>query len=70
MKQITQNQFDASVSFIFNLGCSTFTNIASNINSGDLDTATDSWLTFNHVGGAVSPVLTRRRAIEVNLFKS
>ena len=70
MKQITQNQFDASISFIFNLGCSRFTSIASNINSGDLDTATDSWLTFNHVGGAVSSVLTQRRAIEVNLFKS
>lgn len=74
--QLTQNQFDALLSFTFNLGCGNLQNIAENLNAGDFAGATDRMKLYNKVrdpnsGQLVeSPTLRKRRQIEVNVFNS
>lgn len=69
---INQNQFDALVSFAFNLGCG---NLASStllrkLNAKDYAGAAEQFLVWNRAGGRVLPGLTRRREAEKALFLS
>lgn len=68
---IGQNQFDALVSFAFNLGCG---NLASStllklLNAGDYAGAAAQFVRWNKAGGKVLAGLTRRREAEAALFK-
>lgn len=70
----TQNQFDAMVSFSFNIGESAYCNstFARKFNAGDIEGASDEFLRWNkaRVNGKLVPVrgLTRRRTAERDLF--
>jgi lysozyme len=70
MAPITQNQFDALVSFTFNVGAGSEAHSAlcRMVNAGDLIDAADQFLVWNHVDGVVNAGLTRRRAAERALF--
>ncbi|PUA41447.1 muraminidase [Pseudomonas protegens] len=67
---LSQNQWDALMSFTYNLGP---TNLGSStllrlLNAGDYAAAADQFLRWNKAGGRVLPGLTRRRAAERELF--
>lgn len=67
---LTQNEFDALVSLCFNIGGGNFrsSTLAKVLNAGNIMAAADQFLVWNHIGGAVSPGLTRRREAERTLF--
>ena len=67
---ITQNQFDALVSFVFNLGQGAFSRstLLKLLNKGDYSGAADQFLRWNKAGGKVLAGLTRRREAERMLF--
>jgi lysozyme len=67
---ITQNQFDALVSFVFNIGGPNFraSTLLSKLNSGDYAGAAAQFPRWNKQGGVVLNGLTRRRAQEMALF--
>ena len=67
---LSQNQWDALVSFTYNLGSA---NLGSStlrrlLNSGDYAAAADQFPRWNKAGGKVLPGLVRRRAAERDLF--
>jgi len=69
---LNQNQFDALVSFAFNLGVG---NLASStllkkLNSGDYKGAANEFGRWNKASGRVLSGLTTRRQNEMNLFLS
>ncbi|HHR5464400.1 TPA: lysozyme [Salmonella enterica subsp. enterica] len=69
---LTQGQFDALVSFTYNLGAralSTST-LLRKLNGGDYAGAADEFLRWNKAGGKVLNGLTRRREAERALFLS
>ena len=69
---LTQGQFDALVSFAYNLGgrsLSTST-LLRRLNAGDYAGAADEFLRWNKAGGKVLNGLTRRREAERALFLS
>lgn len=70
--EVTQNQFDALVSFTFNLGPANLqsSTLLRKVNSGDFDGAADEFLKWNHAGGQVLTGLTARRNAEKSLFLS
>ena len=67
---LSQNEFDALVSFTYNLGCGAFTTstLLKKIVAGDLLGAADEFLKWNHAGGQVVSGLTHRRQLERTLF--
>jgi lysozyme len=71
---LNQNQFDALVSFCYNLGCGTLLNLVSEtgLNQGKYEAVPPEILKYNksHVNGVLVPVsgLTRRRQWEAELF--
>lgn len=67
---LTQNQFDALVSFCYNLGGGNLhkSDVLSLLNSGQYDQAADAILEWDHAGGRELPGLTRRRRAERDLF--
>lgn len=69
---LTQNQFDALVSFSYNVGLGALqrSTIRSAFNRGDLDIAADAFLKYNKAGGKELKGLTRRRQAERALFLS
>ena len=70
--KVTQNQFDALVSFTYNVGSralSTST-LLKKLNAGDNKGAADEFLRWNKAGGKVLNGLTRRREAERALFLS
>lgn len=70
--KLTQNQFDALVSFAYNVGSralSTST-LLKKLNAGDIKGAADEFLRWNKAGGKVLNGLTRRREAERALFPS
>jgi len=70
--KLTQNQFDALVSFAFNLGLGTLqrSSLRQKINRGDKKGAIKTWLKYNKAGGQVVKGLDLRRKAEVSLFLS
>ncbi|ENE2372803.1 lysozyme [Klebsiella aerogenes] len=70
--KLTQGQFDALVSFAYNIGSralSTST-LLKKLNAGDIKGAADEFLRWNKAGGKVLNGLTRRREAERALFMS
>lgn len=69
---ITQNQFDALVSFSFNLGLGNLkaSTLLRKLNSLDYVGAANEFPRWNKAGGKVLAGLTRRREAEKKLFLS
>lgn len=68
--KLNQNQFDALVSFAYNVGTlalSTST-LLMKLNAGDINSAANEFLRWNKAGGRVLPGLIRRREAERALF--
>ena len=67
---VNQNQFDALVSFAYNLGSGALhgSTLLKLVNQSDFDAAANEFPKWNHAGGAVIAGLTRRRAAERELF--
>lgn len=67
---ISQNEFDACVSFAYNLGTGRFHNSAllRKINAGDIVGAGNEFLRWNQAAGKVLAGLARRREAERALF--
>lgn len=63
---ITQNQFDALVSFVFNVGGTNFreSTLLKRINAKDFAGAADEFLKWDKAGGKVLAGLTTRRKAE------
>ncbi len=71
--KLTQNQFDALVSFTYNLGSSTLTKSSSTLSKAILSGASDNELIYAFsiycmAGGEYMPGLMRRRLVEANMF--
>ncbi|KAL8922151.1 MAG: hypothetical protein Q9208_005346 [Pyrenodesmia sp. 3 TL-2023] len=67
---LTQNQFDALVSFTYNLGCGNEDDIAAYLNRNDFTGATTQMKKYVYAGGVKLEGLVRRRQEEVDLFNS
>jgi lysozyme len=73
---LTQGQYDALVSFVFNLGGAAFrsSTLLKKLNSGDYDACPEQIMRWNkaRVDGKLTPLrgLTRRRAAEAAIFSS
>ncbi|EOX8980492.1 lysozyme [Enterobacter hormaechei] len=67
---LTQNQFDALVSFAFNVGVGNFrtSTLLKKLNAGDYDGAAREFGRWIHAGGKALPGLVRRREAERALF--
>lgn len=67
---LTQGQFDALVSFTYNLGARSLSTstLLRKLNAGDYAGAADEFLRWNKAGGKVLNGLTRRREAERSLF--
>ncbi|THD53195.1 lysozyme [Enterobacteriaceae bacterium ML5] len=71
-KPLTQHQFDALVSFAYNLGIKSLgtSTLLKKLNAGDYQGAADEFLKWNKAGGKVLNGLVARRAAERSLFLS
>ena len=69
---LSQNQFDALVSFAYNIGNGNLQNstLLKKLNSGDYQGASNEFLRWNKAGGKVLNGLTKRREKERALFLS
>ena len=67
---LSQNQFDALMSFVYNVGLGAFrdSTLLKLLNAGDIDNASKQFERWNKAGGKVSNGLTRRRNAEKALF--
>lgn len=67
---LSQCQFDALVSFTFNLGSGALqrSTLLRLLNAGQYEQAADQFPLFDHVLGRIDPGLTRRRDAERQLF--
>jgi lysozyme len=70
--QLTQQEFDALVDFVFNLGAGAFRNstMLRELNTGDFTGAAAQFDLWDRAGGAVVAGLLRRREAEADLFES
>lgn len=72
--KITQNQFDALVSFVYNVGIGNFTSSTMlkliNQGGGNSDAVAEQFRRWNKAGGKPVLGLTRRRAAEESYFRS
>lgn len=70
--EITQQEFDALVSFAFNLGCRTLKNstLLRKLNASDYDGAALEFPKWCHAGGKELPGLVARREAEQALFEA
>jgi lysozyme len=70
--QLTQQEFDALVDFIFNLGTGAFSSFTMlrELNAGDFTGAAAQFDKWDRAGGAVVAGLLRRRQAEADLFES
>jgi lysozyme len=68
--ELTQGQYDALCSFVFNLGCVALRNstLLRKLNSGDDVGAAEEFKRWNHAGGKELAGLTKRRAAESEMF--
>lgn len=69
---LTQKQFNALVSFVFNLGSGNFRNstLLKKLNAGDYQGAGEELLRWVRAGDTTLPGMVRRRAVEKTLFES
>lgn len=69
---LTQNQFDALVSFVFNVGAGAFakSTLLRFLNTGDYTNAAAQFLRWNRQKGRILNGLTKRREEERRLFLS
>lgn len=75
---LTQNQFDALVLFVYNIGTTSFLNgsVDDKINARQFKAATDTWKTYcnirSPITGKLVPIdgLVNRRAAEIKLFNT
>ena len=69
---INQSQFDALVSFTFNVGTGNFTSstLLMKLNAGDVNGAANEFDRWIYAGGQVLEGLVRRRAAEKQMFLS
>ena len=67
---ISQNQFDAMVSWVFNLGVGNLkaSTLLKTLNVGDYNGVPAQIMRWNKAGGKVLEGLTRRRQAEADLF--
>ncbi len=67
---LNQNQFDALVSLVFNIGAGSFktSTLLKLLNESDLDGAANEFDRWIHVGNEISDDLIDRRAAEKSLF--
>ncbi len=67
---LTQNQFDALVSFVFNVGSGNLqsSTLLRKLNSGDYKGAADEFLRWNKAAGKVMNGLVARRTAEREFF--
>ena len=67
---LNQNQFDALVSFVFNVGAHNFetSTLLKLLNSGDYDGAAQQFTRWDKQAGEVLPGLLKRRTAEQALF--
>ncbi|MCT4705186.1 lysozyme [Enterobacteriaceae bacterium H16N7] len=70
--EVTQNQFDALISFSFNLGSQSLKNstLLRKLNAGNAKEAANEFMRWNRAGGKEVSGLTRRREAERQLFIS
>lgn len=68
---LTQNQFDALVSFCFNVGAGAFrkSSLLTKLNRGDYASVPGELMKWNKGGGKELPGLTRRRRAEAALWR-
>lgn len=69
---LSQGQFDALVSFVFNLGYGNFvkSTLLKKLNTGDYDGAANEFGRWVLAGGKILPGLVNRRAAEREIFLS
>lgn len=69
---LNQNQFDALVSFVFNVGGTAFSKstLLKKLNAGDYEGASKEFSRWNKAGGRELLGLTKRRLAEARLFNS
>lgn len=67
---ITQAQFDALVSFVFNVGCGAFSGstLLKKLNAEDEEGAANEFLKWDKAGGRVMAGLAKRREAEREMF--
>lgn len=67
---LTQNQFDALVSLVYNIGATAFqySTLLRLLNTHDYMGASKEFLQWDHSGGAVSNGLLKRRKAEMQVF--
>lgn len=67
---ITQNQYDALLSLVFNIGAGAFekSTLLKKLNAGDYEGAANEFTRWTRGGGKVLPGLVKRRAAEKALF--
>ncbi|ECI0837419.1 lysozyme [Salmonella enterica] len=70
--ELSQNQFDALVALVFNIGSGNFrkSTLLIYLNQGDYSKAADQFLVWDKAGGRKLPGLTHRREVERNIFLS
>ncbi len=68
--ELTQYQYDALASFVFNLGASNLaqSTLLKRLNAGRLVDAANELLKWTRASGKIVPGLVRRRSIERDLF--
>ena len=68
--ELSQRQFDALVSLVFNIGCGAFrgSTLLKLLNAGDYAAAQQQFLRWDKQAGKVLAGLTRRRHEEADLF--
>ena len=70
--ELTQNQFDALVALVYNIGMTAFRQgtIDDKLNARNFEAALATWAQYNKQAGKVLEGLKNRRAKEIALFKS
>jgi lysozyme len=70
--ELNQHQFNALVSFVYNLGCNSLkiSTLLKLLNAGDYKNASRQFVLWDHAGQTVLTSLLTRRKAEMNLFNT
>lgn len=68
---LSEHQFDALVSFVYNVGVTAFRNstLRRHLNQGDYEAVPEQLARWKFAGGKEDPILVRRRARESKLWR-